>query len=91
MLRTVYLLQIVTGTANENGDNSESEESDSDDDTVLGDTHMSDSSDNEPPESEDNEEAEFQDRDDDNVEQLFSVTRSGRMATTWRAVDYGFF
>ena len=68
---TVYVLQIIS----ENTDESRNEsESDSDDDTVLGDTHLSESSD-ESLESEDNiDEVESQDGDNDNVEQLFSVT-----------------
>ena len=57
------------------------------DDEVIGDSHLTNSSsdgDYELPNVE-------QENNWKDVEGLFMVTRSGRTATNWRALEYGFY
>ena len=87
---TLYLRKTALYTQFQEtaGDGFESEETSegSGDDEVIGDSHLTNSSDSEYESQ--NVEPENNEKD---VEGLFTVTRSDRTATNWRAFEYGFY
>ena len=84
-LRKTTLYTQFQQTAGDGFESEETSES-SGDDEVIGDKHLTNSSDSdyETP----NVEPENIEKD---VEGLFTVTRSGRTATNWRTFGYGFY
>ena len=80
MLKSSNIL-FKASTITESDDSEESCNS-SGDDEVIADTHLSNS-------SETDTDSELENSSGD-VENLFTVTRSGRTATNWRAFEYGF-